>query len=545
MDLLLHIPLRSKQGRYLDSGEGDEFIVDIRTLSVVRNDTQTATRKRNEGFIQKVNLSPVRDEAGLGMRINTNKTGTQYEFEWLPSDIAENIQRVIDWQRKYNPIDWPIGDRGDSQAELHAKSDVVWTYPIFRDPARSDHRPVSGAILLGYFRELLKRVEDKYNLTNGTNLRFFRPNGEPVYDIHALRVTGVTRLLRLGVDPRIIRKLCGHSSLAMTFHYDDVSGHFVTTAMEEAFEARRTTREQLLAMSHEELETFLSHLVSNGGRRETAFDLLRGLIDEKSPFLDIRVDGICPGMKCTDAGVWRPNACALCPFYITGAPFIAGIHVVLNNLMAELIFNQEMVATRRNELYELRSRGGSVRALEAEIAQGDELLDNIIQQWIAQFQYLKKAEADLVTWLEGQAAHADGDTTMALISPTPDRLRLVIEEQHQLQLFTGLIESAKRVNGFLPTIGVRERRDSMLLEIARHQNRTDLFYRLPPAARKVALDEFATKILDAYADPDEIQALIEGTVAFSSLSGPIEWLEAQNRLTVCGDAQLDSTADEL
>lgn len=528
MDLLLHIPLRHKQGRYLDSGEGDEYVLDIHSLSLKPNDAPTATRGRNEAFLQKVSLSPVRDEPGLGMRVNTNKTGGPYTFEWLAFDLAENVQRVINWQRKYNPIDEPVSDRGNSEAERQANADVVWVYPIFRDPARNDRGPVSSEIVLAYFRKLLKRVEDKYNLRNGTSLQFFRPNGEPVYDIHALRVTGVTRLIRLGVDPRIVRKLCGHSSLVMTFHYNDVSGQIVSTALEQALEARRPTREKLLGMNREERERFLSHLVSHGGRRDSAFKLLQGLIDERSPFLDIRVDGICPGMKCAAAGVWRPRACALCPFNITGAPFIAGIQVVLNNLMAELSLNLEVMATRRDELYELRKLGKPVRALEAEIAQQDELLDHIIQEWIAQFQYLKRAEADFVMWMEGQRGSVDVEdpvSAMALVSPMPDRLRLVIEEQHHLALFTGLIESAKRVEGFVPSIGVREKRDGMLLEIARHQDRAGLFYRLDPALRKLALDEFASQILDASSNPVEIQGLIEGKVDLTSILGPSRWLD--------------------
>ncbi len=527
MDLLLQIPIRHKQGRFLDSGEGDEFSLDIASLRITPNSLSSAVSGCNQAFIQRISLSPLRDEPGLGMFINTNKTGRDYTFPWLPLDIAENVQRVIDWQRKYNPIYAPVSDREDTREERAAAIEPIWVFPIFRDPGRSDHTPLSSGIVLDYFRALLKHVEKKYNLQNKTTISFFRPNGEPVYDIHSLRVTGVTRLLSMGVDPRIVRLLVGHSSLTMTWYYEHITNQRVAAAMQQAFELRRPTREMLMNFSHEEKEQFLERLFNRSDLPKLSITLLRGMIDERSPLLDVMVDGFCPGMRCADAGVWRDRACSLCKFFATGPAFLAGLELKLNNLMAELILQQTVLTDQRQQLFIKRKKGDSIRSLQAEITSREQSIDHVLSEWEAQFQYVKKAEGDLFSWLKDnpgrEGIEAPGNSN--LMSPTANKISLVLQETHHLHLFTGLVEGAKHVEGFVPMFGARESRDAMLLEIARHENKTDLFFRLKPAIRKRALDQFALLLLDQELPNDEIEALISGTSSLSAISSAKEWLE--------------------
>lgn len=526
MDLLLQIPIRHKQGRFLDSGEGDEFQLDIQSLELTSNPLASAERGCNQAFIQRVSLSPLRDEPGLGMFINTNKTGRDYTFPWLLPDIAENVQRVIDWQKRYNPISAPVSDRDDSEAERAAKAEFVLVYPIFRDVRRHDNGPVSSQIVLRYFRSLLKHVEEKYNLLNGTNIRLFGVDGEPVYDIHALRVTGVTRLLSMGVDPRIVRLLVGHASLAMMWYYDHLSNHRVADAMRKALELRKPNREALLDMNVEQRERFFSRLFSRSEKPSLAITLLRGLVEDRAPFLDVRVDGICPGKRCADADVWRPRACSLCKFHITGAPFLAGLELVLNNLMAELILAQKNVARLRDQFYQKRTNGESISTLEAEIVGHEELVDNILQQWEAQFHCVKRAETDLATWLNENEVSPSSNELAPIFSTEPTQLGLALQEAHHLALFTGLIEGAKRVHGFVPAVGARETRDAMLLEIVRHESKIDLFYKLNPEVRAVALDQFALLLLEESLPSDSIAELIRGSMSIASVPTAMRWLES-------------------
>lgn len=525
MDVLLQIPLRHKQGRFLDSGEGDECIVDLDTLELRPNLLATATKNRNQAFIQRVSMSPLRDEPGVGMYVNTNKTGKDYLFPWLLRDIAVNVKRVIEWQVKYNPITAPISDRENTKEERAANAQPNWVYPIFRDPERHDHVPVSGGVMLEYFRALLAHVETKYNLINNTSIRFFRPNGDPVYDIHSLRVTGVTRLLSMGVDPKIVRLLVGHASMAMTWYYEHITNQRVASAIERALEQKKPTREGLLQMSLEERERFLSRLFNRSDQPVLAIGLLRNLVEERAPFLDMRVDGICPGQSCTDAGVWRPRACSLCKYNITGAPFLAGLELVLNNLMAELILKQKSLAELRDDLYRKRKEGLATRALAAEIAKHEEVVDSLLQEWEAQFQYVKRAEADLGRWLDVLGHGSEKE--LSLLSPDAEKMGVALQETHHLGLLTRLVEGAKNVEGFMPTVGAREARDAMLLEIVRHENKTGLFYKLDPHVRKIALDQFALLLMEEELSVEKTSALIEGTAQLSELPSATKWL---NRL---------------
>jgi hypothetical protein len=525
IDTLLQIPMRHKQGRYLDSGEGDEFMLDIFSLQLRLNPLATATARRNQAFIQRVSMSALRDEPGLGMFINTNKTGRDYAFPWLMADIAENVQSVILWQQKYNPISKPVSDRKPSRIEKAANAEPIWVYPVFRDPSRHDCAPVSSGIVLEYFRSLLKHVEQKYNLANGSNVQFFRAIGEAIYDIHALRVTGVTRLLSMGVDPRIVRLLVGHSSLTMVWYYDCLTNQRVADAMQKTLELRRPTREALFLMSTEERERFFGRLFGKKDSAGRAINWLRGLVEERSPFLLVRVDGFCPGKRCEDAGVYRPKACSLCPFNVTGAAFLAGLVLKLNDLMAEVILHQGKLAELRESLFATRKAGGSSRALGAEIDLQEKFVDHLLSEWEAQFQLVKEAELKLASWLnESEGGGQNEVPLLALMSPSPENMGLVMQESHHLCHFTNLIEGAKRVVGFSPTIGAREARDSMLLEIARHEAKADLFYRLDPIARKVALDQFALLLLEQQLPPERISELIDGHQPLSMLPTVADWL---------------------
>lgn len=526
MDVLLQIPIRHKQGRYLDSGEGDELVVDIDSMSLVPNVLPIAARGRNQSFIKVVSLSPVRNERGLGMYVNTNKTGRDYVFPWLQIEIAKSVQAVIDWQRTYNPISEPVSDRPDTKEERAADAEAVLVYPIFRDPARADCAPVSSAIVLEYFRSLMRRVEAKYNTKNNTSLCFFRSDGEPVFDIHSLRVTGVTRLLSLGVDPKIVRMLAGHASLVMTWYYEQISNERVSGAMHQALELRRPTREVLLAMSVEERERFLARQFNRGEKPTLALTLLRDTVDERSPFLDVRADGICPGMKCAEAGVWRSKACSLCKYFSTGPAFLAGLELRLNDLMAELVLQQRQVAELRETLFKRRDEGMSTDTLAAEITTRDQIVDNLVTEWEAQFQYVKRAESGLDSWLRdaSEAGQNDLPPPPALFSPSPDQIGLALQETHHLVLFTRLIEGAKRVEGFVPTVGTRETRDALLLEIVRHERKADLFFRLDRQVRKIALDQFALVLLEQDLSSSAIEALVDGSRSLMEVSGAEEWL---------------------
>lgn len=526
LDLLLQIPLRNKQGRFLDSGEGDEFLVDISTVQEFKNELPTAVRHRKEAFIQKISLSAVKEEAGLGIFVNTNKTGRDYSFPWIQLDIAQNVMRVIAWQKRYNPIPRPVSDRDDSVSERAANAEPVWVFPIFRDPARHDFRPISQQIVLDYYRALLKRVEEKYNLKNGTSIRLFRGNGEAVYDIHSLRVTGVTRLLNLGVDPRIVRMLVGHSSLAMTWYYEDISNSRVSSAMEKAMQAGTPTRESLLAMSPGERQDFLSRLFNRSTGSAPGVNLLKTLLEERSPLVEIGVDGICPGTRCSDAGVWRPRACALCPYWVTGPAFLPGQVLKLNNLMAELILHQETVEKLRDQLYAQRGRGEPIRAIQAEIRSEEEFIDNVLTEWEAQLQYVKKSEAEMKAWPRNDAPNSVSPNDLpALMSQDTSKLGVALQESHHLELFTRLIEGAKNIQGFVPVIGARHARDEMLLEIARHSSKSNLFYTLDPSNRKIALDSFALIILEQSQTFDQIEGLINGSTSITALPDAATWIE--------------------
>ena len=234
--LLLTIPLRGIQAQLLDSGEGDEWIYDFDTGLMTKN--PIGDKGRQEGFIRKVFYSGVSGQEKESLWITTNKSaGSGYEIPWVSSELIRLIGLQVEFLRKYNP-----------NAEKVDKSSVVGKvankkfpkfYCLFRD-VKFGSNPVSknkiyklwGLLCLEAEIRLRKQGMD-FKLTDG------KRNGRInfVYDLHSLRVSGVTNSLEQGVRLDIVSKyLVRHADIKMTQYYQKVKSlrELVKVSQEES-----------------------------------------------------------------------------------------------------------------------------------------------------------------------------------------------------------------------------------------------------------------------------------------------------------------------
>src|SRR5574337_200335 len=73
MYLCLEYAIRGTQGRWLDSGEGDEYVYDFNQKKMVLNNDSRALKGRKEGFLQVIEDKYIGEEF-VGAWITTNKT---------------------------------------------------------------------------------------------------------------------------------------------------------------------------------------------------------------------------------------------------------------------------------------------------------------------------------------------------------------------------------------------------------------------------------------------------------------------------------------
>ena len=247
--------------------------------------------------------------------------------------------------------------------EITALVPKVW--PMFRDPNRRDGQPLSRGLLYDYWCELCEAVQNSLNtgrpadkhillvhygspdategLASGngpsaeaadlerpvsaderaaalgetgpalesppsaTGARKVRKAGPKpavpwaIFDIHALRVTGITSMLRAGVPPDMVREVVGHAALVMTFYYRDISMRELHVQMADYFAKRKNSAEQLRGMSFDQLGNHLFNVHDPRGIAEqfgpgTGYQRLWG------PSWKMFAHGICAAGDCATGG---------------------------------------------------------------------------------------------------------------------------------------------------------------------------------------------------------------------------------------------------
>lgn len=250
----LILPLRTFQARVLDSGEADtwRYAAGNWTLNETRLAQGSERKPLQQGVFRR--SAPLADGEAVStvLYINTNKTADiarsgpekGYVLPWafggpVHQDVVYWLERLRNWQEKYNPITRRTAWTELDGRHIKAKSDVQLAgYPdacfLFRMPEVSEgerHLPIRDRGLEGGWFALLEALEQRLadrgeTHRNGAPIRFLPPPEEQnngmttLFPLHSLRVSLVTALALEGkVRFPILQKLVGHSRLLMTLYY--------------------------------------------------------------------------------------------------------------------------------------------------------------------------------------------------------------------------------------------------------------------------------------------------------------------------------------
>lgn len=218
-----------------------------------------------------------------GLYINTNKTADQnngefergYEIPWQNEDVLYWLEKLRNWQEKYNPISKPTDcitlekkhtKAKKSQAALSAMGHCCF---LFRDATASKPedkvKPIHDSVIAKRWYKLLHQLEQNLlvsgdTLSDGTALRLVHDYGEAYkqdkisteFPLHSLRVSLITCYImdaKLPL-PVVSKLLAGHSRIIMTVYYTKLT----PTVMKE----KMTEADKLLDdKSQESVRTFL------------------------------------------------------------------------------------------------------------------------------------------------------------------------------------------------------------------------------------------------------------------------------------------------
>ena len=260
----LHLPLRTYQVRMLDSGEAD--MLRYENGNWVKNSHTFALNSYSKGVFRQFKDNATGTES-TGLYINTNKTADQnkdefergYEIPWQHEDVLYWLEKLRNWQEKYNPI-YKLVDCSTLEAkhtnQLKLKTSLSamgHSCFLFRDASAKSKddrtKPIIETPIITLWYKLLQKLEKNLlvageTLSDGTKLRLVhdygldhrRTKAKTEFPLHSLRVSLITSYImdaKLPI-PVVSKLLAGHSRIIMTVYYTKLTPVVMNDKMTEA-----------------------------------------------------------------------------------------------------------------------------------------------------------------------------------------------------------------------------------------------------------------------------------------------------------------------
>ncbi|MCR9840603.1 gamma-mobile-trio integrase GmtZ [Vibrio parahaemolyticus] len=265
----LHLPLRTYQVRMLDSGEADTWRYKNGQWVVnTQHDFALGSEKRpfGKGVFRRIH-DTMTGLYSTGLYINTNKTADQnkdelergYIIPWQNEEVLYWLEKLRNWQEKYNPITKPADcttllkkhtAKKKSDKQLQSMGEIAFLLRDASAKGEDKQKPISSTATDTFWYQLLLTLENQLaeqgnTLENGERLKLVvdYPEGTAKgamfathFPLHSLRVsliTAYTMDTQLPL-PVISKLLAGHTRLLMTIYYNKITPSVMAEKMDEA-----------------------------------------------------------------------------------------------------------------------------------------------------------------------------------------------------------------------------------------------------------------------------------------------------------------------
>ncbi|KVP88928.1 hypothetical protein WJ95_13475 [Burkholderia ubonensis] len=450
-------------------------------------------------------------EEELGIFINTNKTQMWdpssrrgYELPWpniredhdssIASQTAQWLNRPytliakqIAWMNQYHSDPEPVSFGDSIPDRLHVNDKYLDLLPVFTplfadlsaDYYKDDGKhtryylPVSPNKLYKLFNALSveteKRLAAEGRVVRLTQVSASSSNYEgraSIYEIHGLRVAGISRLIEMGVPVSIVQEfIAGHATAVMTMYYNK--------AEPGAFKAKLVEALQRTGVAHE-WDGYRESLGAQQAlwtfNRRYARHRDNDILEQCSSWKTVP-GGICPvgGSGChigipseeedPDKVVrhYSPveGGCGNCRFFSTGPAFLIQQGLAMNELMLEL----RLLGRERKSLYdalselawkdvpdlaeaERRKLVFDKQLIKEKIADFDRKSEPLILEWINRYRMYTESTRLTKEWKDLKQRHAPRSGHFLLVSgENDDELRREVEVRFEKSGDFGLVRN--------------------------------------------------------------------------------------------------------
>lgn len=275
LHLLLLLPVRGKQARWLDEGLLDDEIWDFDNGCYIKNehslsaftypDGKTHTKKFGNTCVFASDSRV--GNTTLRLHINTNKTQAKhlvnkgslgYEIPWPHGtgiSQLDDVWVILNKQKKFNDTYMPRNINAirldDEEPEIYKewiRERLPYFVPLFREikpkASKANPRerfnlayPISKDNMSKLFKAVMLKAEEKYKeeYPQFKDQQIVKTaDGEWLYDIHSLRVYGVTELIEQGMPVEVVQMIVGHAISVMTLYYNKVRAETLKSWLSKA-----------------------------------------------------------------------------------------------------------------------------------------------------------------------------------------------------------------------------------------------------------------------------------------------------------------------
>lgn len=390
----LHLPLRSYQVRFLDSGEADTWRYEGGRWVTNTHSFAYGSKKRPyaKGIFRRT-YDAMTETYATALYVSTNKTADQnkdevsrgYTIPWQHEELLYWFEKLRNWQEKYNPINDTVSattlkskhiGKVKSSAALSAMGEYCF---LFRDASAQNTedrtKPIAEIRPAYPWYKLLLQLERNlaatgHTLSDGTAIKLVedypvetpeRHKLRTLFPLHSLRVSLITAYTMDTALPLpvVSKLLAGHTRLLMTIYYNKITPSVMAEKMGEAHAA-------LDAKAQDSLRTFLQDAELSQIQARTACnseESVYAAIANRSPIgWEHRSAGLClvggntirSDEMSTLGGCWNggqaikdiatayarvhapvphgPENCIRCRWFITDASYLPALNSQFNQI---------------------------------------------------------------------------------------------------------------------------------------------------------------------------------------------------------------------
>ncbi|MBL4880202.1 MAG: hypothetical protein JKX82_02640 [Oleispira sp.] len=599
--LLMILPVRVKQARWLDQGLLNDNIWNVEAQQTEQNTHDLSSWKYQNGnkhleqygcdsSVIQSQQDPFTGEEQLSIYVNTNKTQmwspdaiTGYPIHWphnsdkkeLLSGMSSNVSIRLDlpykliqdqmrFLNKYDPNPIPITfeDDGIDSRSLTLKYRSLYPYftPIFRDLHYSQFRDdgtkinlaVSRSKIMTLFNSLAYHTEKRLRaqghdatltrkVANKKSTEAYK-GYKTRWDLHSLRVFGVSYLMELGVSWPVVQMIVGHAAPAMTLHYNKPTPEFIRDVLRNSFkESDAVSGFYSFAQQHDTSVLKFVHLNKNasGGISQP-----NGLFDDMTLFVE-KPGGICPvgGDMCDEgavnndklaghgkAGAYAPvsGGCGNCRFFCSTPAHLLSHQAVINEIFIKVRSigkKQKLLAEKIKDLsWEESSRENQLEIQNQRdlLAELESHLEPAIREWSNRTILFQKTLEQLDEFIEFSKDKSSGRKGLILISSSTKEellpeLSFKLEQVGEFELVRQTLLASHLSGGIekceeLTKLQIRDFMDRIMV----HDNPSHLLLRIPDERTRDKVAFLMSEAMNAVVGTESIQKSLDNNTGLTS-----------------------------